>query len=744
MKQNFILRKLPLAIASLFVASSGFSLIAMAQDNPPAAATTTRSNEAANAVTNITNATTNAATNAAAAVSAPPTNTVIISSQHLKSARTELLPNLGTTVYTVDASMIKSLGQGDDTPFDQVLLRLPGVAEDSKASGSLHIRDDHGNVQYRVNGVQLPDGISGFGQSIDTRLVDQIQFVTGALPAQYGLRTAGIIDIQTREGSTEPGGRVGVLMGSHNYVEPSAEVFGSKGAFNYYLSGSYLQNSNGIENPTSSKNPLHDNTVQSKSFGNFSYYLDDDTRLGLLFGTYAGNFQIPNNPNQTPQYTLSGVTSLPSSLLNERQREENSFAVFSYQKSLGALNYQASFFHQYSLLHYTPDVAGDLMYNGVASNSLRNSSSNGVQVDASYKLNPYHTLRGGIEYARQNTESANTTQVFSVDGSGAQTSSTPVTLIDNQRKTGTTSSFYLQDEWSITKALTLNYGLRFDRVDAFIQEWSPRLNLAYKVSPATALHAGYSRYFTPPSQELLSQASVASYQGTSAAAEITTSGNVRAERTNYYDMGLVHKVSRQLSVTADIYYKQISNLLDEGQFGQALILSPFNYAKGYAKGLELSAIYDEKLWGGFLNFSMQQAKATNIISGQSLFGATELAYIANNYVYLDHNQTYTLSGGAHVNVSDYKLSSDFLYGSGLRNTPLGGAPNSSTVPAYTVVNATISHTWNTTGAGKIEGRIALLNLFDRSYLLRDGSGIGVGAPQYGARRTLFVGLSSSF
>ena len=544
-----------------------------------------------------------------------------------------------------------------------------------------------------------------------------------------------------------------MLVGGNNYVEPSVEVFGSKGALNYYLSGSYLQNSNGIENPTASKTPLHDNTVQSKSFGNFSYYLDSDTRVGLLFGTYDGNYQIPNNPNQLPGYSLTGVSdlttglnTLPSSQLNEQQREENSFVVLSYQKTLGALNYQASAFHQYSLLHYTPDVAGDLIYNGIASDVLRDSSSNGLQFDASYKINATHTLRGGIAYTRQNTESDNTVQVFPVNGNNIQTSATPVTLVDNETKLGVTSSFYVQDEWSLSKALTLNYGMRFDRVNAFIQEqqWSPRINLAYKLSTATDLHAGYSRYFTPPSQELLSQSSVNTYQGTTGAPAVANSDNVKAERTNYWDMGLSHKFNQQLTMTADVYYKQITNLLDEGQFGQAIILSPFNYAKGYAKGLELSAIYDQKNWGSFFNFSVQQAKATNIISGQSLFGADELAYIANNYVYLDHDQTFTLSGGSHINLSGYKLSGDFLYGSGLRNTPEGGAPNSTSLPDYIVFNGNVSHTWKGTAAGDIEGRLALLNIFDRSYLLRDGSGIGVGAPQYGARRTLFMGISASF
>ncbi|MET3107327.1 outer membrane receptor for ferrienterochelin and colicin [Oxalobacteraceae bacterium GrIS 2.11] len=711
-------RKLSLAIAGVIALGSGFTNPLFAADDIPPGADTV---------------------------------VVITAPERLKSARTELLPNIGTTVYEIDKRMIDNLGQGANTPFDDVLLRMPGVVQDSKASGSLHIRDDHGNVQYRINGVELPEGISGFGQSIDTRLIDNIDFVTGALPAQYGLRTAGIIDIQTKEGDVTPGGRVGLLVGSNNYVEPSAEVFGSKGAFNYYLSGSYLQNSIGIENPIASKNPIHDDTRQSKSFGNLSYYLDDESRISLLFGSYDGRFQIPNNPNQSAQYSLtgysdiaSGFNSIPSGALNENQREKNRFLVLSYQKTLGDLNFQISGYHQYSETLYTPDENGDLIYNGIATHAMRSSSSNGLQFDSSYKLNPEHTIRAGLALARQQTESNNNAQVFPIV-SGVP-SADPITIIDDSRKLGTSESYYVQDQWTISKAITLNYGLRHDQVNAYIQEhqWSPRLNLSIKASDNTAYHAGYSRYFTPPSQELLSQNGIDKFNNTTGAAQVPYSDPVKAERTNYYDLGVSHKISAELSVTADAYYKQISNLLDEGQFGQALILSPFNYARGYAKGLELSAIYSEKNWGGFLNLSMQRAQGSDIISGQATFGPTELAYIAHHYVFLDHDQAFSVSGGANTKLGEYKLSGDFIYGSGLRNTPANSAPNSASLPQYITFNTNLTRSWKDSALGTVEGRIAVLNIFDRSYLLRDGTGIGVGAPQYGARRTLFVGISTSF
>jgi outer membrane receptor for ferrienterochelin and colicin len=714
--------KLALALSTLFAAFPAVSSLAAAADEPPAPV-----------------------------IQAGEMQKVEVTAAHLKSERIELSPKVGTTVYSIDTHMVEMLGQGANTPFNEVLLRLPGVAQDSKGSGSVHVRDDHGNVQYRINGVQLPESITGFGQSIDTRLVSQIDFITGALPAQFGLRTSGIVDIQTKEGG-KPGGRIGVMVGSNSHVEPSVELFGSKGAFNYYLSGSYLANSLGIENPLPAHSALHDDTRQSKSFGNLSYITDDETRIGLMFGTYVGRFQIPNNPNQAPAFSLAGVSdaaagtsTIASSMLDEQQRERNRFVVLSLQKSLGDLNFQVSGFNQYSELHYTPDPFGDLVYNGVASNSLRSNSANGLQLDMSYKLGPNHTLRTGGAYTRQVTHSDNAVAVFPTDEAGTPSATTPVTIQDNSAMTGKLSSIYLQDEWHVLAPLTINYGVRFDKVSAFIneQQWSPRLNVAYKVSEATALHAGYSRYFTPPPQELAAQSSIDLYANTTNAPGVPVSANVKAERTHYYDVGISHQVNSRLTVTADAYYKQIRDMLDEGQFGQALILSPFNYERGMAKGLELSAVYSEKDWGGYLNVTTQKAQGTNIVSGQALFGADELAYIANHYIYVDHDQTVTLSGGAHYHFGDSQVSADFLYGSGLRLTPDGGAPNSGTLPHYATINTALTHTWKTP-VGKVEGRLALINLFDKSYLLRDGSGVGVGAPQFGPRRTLYAGLSTSF
>ena len=111
-----------------------------------------------------------------------------------------------------------------------MLLQAPGVSQDSAASGSLHVRNDHANLQFRINGILLPDGVTGFGSIFDTSFIGSMSLVTGALPAEYGLRTTGLVDITTRTDLFNNSGSVGVYGGSHGTITPSFEYGGTFGS----------------------------------------------------------------------------------------------------------------------------------------------------------------------------------------------------------------------------------------------------------------------------------------------------------------------------------------------------------------------------------------------------------------------------------------------------------------------------------------------------------------------------------
>src|SRR5581483_10684620 len=175
-------------------------------------------------------------------------NTIVVG--HLNEARSAILPDLGATAYTLKEAQIQTLPGGENTGFNELVLHAPGVAEDSAANGDLHVRGEHANLQYRIDVVLLPEGISGFGLELDTRFVDSLQLITGSLPAQYGFRTAGIVDIKTKSGLLDPGGAVSLYGGSYDTFRPSVEAGGASGNLSAFVDASYDHNDLGIENPT--------------------------------------------------------------------------------------------------------------------------------------------------------------------------------------------------------------------------------------------------------------------------------------------------------------------------------------------------------------------------------------------------------------------------------------------------------------------------------------------------------------
>jgi outer membrane receptor protein involved in Fe transport len=669
------------------------------------------------------------------------------------AARDALSPKAGANSYDINQDALQALPQGANTPMEKALLQAPGVTQDSAASGNLHVRNEHANVAYRINGIMLPDGVAGFGQVLDTSFAGNISLLTGALPAQFGLRTAGVVDITTRNGF-ENGGSVGISAGSRGMLAPNFEYGGTSGNTEYFFTGRYLQNDLGLENPTPAGSAIHDFTQQGSAFGYVSTVINDSTRLSLIFGSSVKKYQIPDNPGQTPAFTAFGMASFDSALLNENQLEQNHFAVLALQKSYGNLDVQYSYFTQYSSLHFMPDPIGDLMFNGVATDVSRSGFTNGVATDASYRLNEAHTLRAGFSVSGEQTQVNNSSQLLPVDAATQMLQpfgDTPFGVVDSSSKLGWLIGTYVQDEWRITDKLTLNTGLRFDQMVQYVDanQFSPRVSLTYKPFEGTTLHAGYARNFTPPSQVIAAPTNTALFAGCPGAIPGCTTvqqntgvpppyGPVLPERSNVFDVGVVQKVLPGLEVGIDAYYKIAKDLLDDGQFGAAYVLSGFNYAQGKNTGVEMKVTYSEGNFRAYGNLAWAHQLATEVVSNQYLFtDPAELAYIDSHWINTDHSQTWTGSAGASYLWNGTRFSADMIYGSGLRS----GFANTEHVPYYTQVNVGVSREFKADNTGPLTARFDIVNLFDKVYEIRDGSGIGVFAPQFGPRRGYFVSLS---
>ena len=676
---------------------------------------------------------------------------------HLDAAREQIAPSLGAVTYEIGAPQIQSMGQGENATFQQVLLQAPGVVQDE--FGEVHIRGDHGDVQYRVNGVLLPESLNGFAQEIDTHLIQSVTLMTGTMPAQFGDRTAGIIDVTTKSGAQLNGNELSMYGGSYDTIQPSLQLGGTTSNLDYFISASYLHNDVGIDNTTASPDPLHDETDQEKLFGYFSHPVGDTSRLTLLLGGSYANFQIPNTPGLSPTYQLAGNPPADSADINENQNEQNYYAALSYQVTAGDLSAQISALTRYTAIRFSPDQTQDLLFDGNAARVKNSDLANGLQMDASYILGDRHTIRAGMlatyDIERLDTDSA----VFPAGSQFApnppdnelptptpQSSTTPFTITANGGNSGLTSGIYLQDEWLLTEGLTLNYGVRYDRFDVtFDHEYqvSPRVNLVWKIDPATVAHIGYARYFMPPTLQYVPLSTVRKFEYTTDAPFSDRDDPPKVERDHYFDAGLSRTIIPPWQVTVDSFCKLARNLLDDGQFGSAIILNNFNYTSGTVYGAELGSTYKQGPVSAYGNFSYVQTWAHNIDSVENEFPNNELAYVSANNIQLDHQGRFTGSGGvSYMFLKDNRVYTDFLYGNGLR----AGFANLEKLPAYWTQNVGVEHVFpvHSKGIKQVKLRFDCLNVFDQVYEIRNGTGIGIAAPAYGARRAFYGGLAVDF
>jgi outer membrane receptor protein involved in Fe transport len=652
--------------------------------------------------------------------------------QRLNKARNSLSPETGGSVYRFSEQAIQDLPQGNNTALNDVLLQAPGVVQDS--FGQLHVRGDHANLQYRINGVQLPEGITGFGQVISPRFAQSVSLLTGALPAEFGLRTAGVIDIKTKDGLLENGGDVEFYGGQRSTIQPSFEYGGSIGKFSYFVTGQYFSTTRGVEPPTPGPSPIHDQSYQGQGFGYFSYFLSPTTRLSLITGSDVNHFQIGANPDQPQVFKL-----YPSAGVDENQFEQNYFGVFALQGTIGSnFDYQIAPFSRYSTVSFYPDFDGDLIFNGAASRVFRSDWGNGVQIDTTYRAFASHTFRLGGYFDAERAEIDNHEATFPVNQATGIPSTVPISIVDNKALQTWIYSVYAQDEWKPIEKLTINYGVRFDLYDGLerADQASPRVGAVYSLFKHTTLHAAYARLFTPPPTELVTVESIQKFATTTGAPASLGNGNPTVERDHYFDAGATQQIIPGLNVGIDSYYKKAADLIDEGQFGPALIFETFNYAKGRVYGVEQTSSYTHENIYLYENFDYSVAQGTQVESGQFNFAPDELAFIKTHYIFLDHDQTFSASAGAVYSWRGFRFSIDGIYGSGLR----AGFANTGNLPYYIQLDAGITKHFVVPKAGPMEVRAAVVNLNDRTYEIRNGTGIGVFAPQFGPRRAFLGGI----
>jgi outer membrane receptor protein involved in Fe transport len=620
---------------------------------------------------------------------------------------------------------------------------MPGVALDRDQE--IHIRGEHMGIQYQMNGILLPLDMNNdptFTQLLNSYFVQSVSLLDGVLPARYGYRTSGVIDIHTKDGCEGGHNNLTLSGGQRDTAQANFQVSGCAAKLSYYLTGTFLQSNLGFSSAVPAPDPIHDAVTQGQGFAYLTYALGPATKLSLISGITLGFNQFPNQPNLLPEFQLKNVNpaSHPSSAIDSGLNQQDYYGVLALNGAMGQdWHYQVGYSAHCNTLRFYPDPIGDLIYQGIASNVFTSDLSNTLQGDLTYHLGSTQALRGGFYLGEYGVESDQTSQVFPIVA-GAP-SNLPISVTANLNKVNLVYSVYFEDTWQIANRLSVNFGSRWDRVSGFTDDsqFSPTINFMYRAPTETTVHAGFARNFRVPNFQNVSSGIFGLFKGTTGAADSTLSGNTSpfAETDYTWDAGFMQRLTPHLTFAQDDYYRLDRHYLDEGQFGFVPIDAPFNYVRGWGAGNENSLTWNLDNFSARANLFVAREEDIGVASGQYNFPLDELSSIGRHYIVLDHSPLVGASGGLAYRWHDYQFTFDGLFSSGLR----GGYANQTALPKVWQFNMSAARDFAIPRLGKFTNRIVLLNIFDRTNLIRPANGIGVFQAAYGPRITVYDALT---
>jgi hypothetical protein len=647
----------------------------------------------------------------------------------------------GEASYAVSADEIAVVAPSGS--LTDVLLQMPAVSLDQNQQ--IHIRDTEGpQFQYQVNGVLVPLDINTnppFLSMIGTDFIKSLSLRVGVLPARYSYATGGVVDIETKDGCQAPGGEASLLFGMRETLQGSGQYGGCAGRLSWFVSGSYGASDTAFSQATPGPNPIHDHGDHGQAFGVFSYKLSDTTKLSLILSGSASDDELPNQAGLAPQFVVAGATPPASADIDSRLNFRDALAILALNSEPSTrFSWQIAYAFHAIRQDFEPDTVGELAYQGVASHAVHEDSDHTLEGDANWKLGA-HTLSAGFYAGLYHVDAVDRSLVFPVDPATGAVGTTLIevdSLVDGDN---IVSGLYVNDLWQVSRAVSLNLGLRWDAVTGATRgrQLDPTVNLSWRPDAATTLHAGVARDFQVPSWQGLSPTAQAAFENTTAAGPPGTAQPM-TEDDLVFDAGLSRRLGPHLTASLDAYYERTRRYLDTGQFGDVPIFAPFNYANGRLWGTELALDYKTPSLSVWANLAIGRNTQRGVVTGQFNFDPDELAYIDAHPIVLDHQPLVGASAGAAWTWRDWTLSADALYSSGLR----AGFADLVRLPPVFQVNLGIARRFRLPSGRSLTNRITVLNLSDRTNLIRPADGIGIFQAAYGPRLTVLDEISLTF
>jgi outer membrane receptor protein involved in Fe transport len=689
-----------------------------------------------------------------------PPRPVVLTLAHTREIALEVVAPLppirykaSSETYALSHKEIETLPRGNNNDVSDVMLTVPSVVYG--ALKQTHIRQDHANQQFRIDGIPIPDTVTGqFADIVPPRAWERADIILGGMEAQYGNKTAVLVDITGKSG-TRPGfGSLQMFGGSNETVNPSFEYGGTVGEkFRYYVLNSYVTTNRGIEPPTLGKTNFHNQSEKNNTYLRGDYQLDNRNNFSWIFLNSVGKFQIPTTPGLVANSSViallpAGFTPVPSQAVDQSQKENSQYTQLVWRHDLNATSFLSlGTYFRTGYAHFKTDPLNALAYaddvnEATTADQERTAYSGGMRLDYTWTPNTRHLMKTGfqIDYTNAN----NTTEIFAFDTIGGVPTGPVITRQATNRNTQWREEFWVQDQWSPNDRWTFNLGLRYDQIQGFYDEGqvSPRIGVTYKLNRWNVFHAYYGRLFTPPNIEQIAFTNL-NTAGTTAAPDDPTGFRPRAERAHYFEVGSYHALHDWATLELAAYYKRSHYLSDAGQFGTTPLLNFFAFQWGYQMGIDgaLKVQLTDTL-SGRGSVAWGRCKGSGLQSGQYLLDQKEIDDINSpGGVFCDHSQTMTSSAVLTYRFLERTtISGQMLYGSGLRTAANEEAKTNSThVPSYTVYNASVTHVVPLPWRGqKLLLGFDIINMFDEKYFYNSGDGsIGLGVAHAGMPRSFF-------
>jgi len=541
----------------------------------------------------------------------------------VSAAKTLIDPDQAGSVNQIGSDSIECrLGSIPGRSIQDLVNSQPGWLYEGNAV--LHPRDSEYQTQFVIDGIPLTDNRSpSFGPEIEADDVQSITIYTAGIPAEYGRKMGGVVEVNTLQ-DPQPGfhGQVVLSGGSFDSAGTFAEGEYSWGRNVFGASASGAMTSHYL-NPVVIQNYTNRGTLGDFS-ANYQGDLTPKDRLNLDIRHEISRYELPNEQLQQAAGQLQTADNV---------------------ETMGIVSYEHTF---------TSNMLADLrgMVRDNANDFYSNSNSTPIEILQHNRFREgyfngdiivshgRHEIKAGVEsdnlFLHENLN-------YNITDPTQYDPDTPLTFSFAGQRPDLEQAIYVQDLIRLGN-WTANAGLRWDHYQLMVnrQALQPRMAISrFFPSENVIVHFSYDRVFQTPSFEnlLLSSSTAATTLN-----PVSVQLPVQPSEGNYYELGLTKVFFDNFKLDANYFRRAVNNFADDDQIDNATISFPIAFRKAIVYGAEAKLDLPQwKKFSGFLSYSYELGNAWNPVTG-GLFLGNNADIPTTGYFPISQDQRNTVRG----------------------------------------------------------------------------------------------------